>query len=134
MAGSFSDYLENAVLNHVFKKTSLSQPTNLYVALSTATLTDTATGTSLNGEVSGGSYARKGCNTWDSASGGATQNTGPITFVSATAAWGTIKSFAVCDHLTTGNVLVWGTLSVNKAIGTGDTAKFATGAIDITLA
>jgi hypothetical protein len=110
--------------------------TNLYVALSKSTLADTATGTTLPGEVTGGGYVRKKCNTWDasSATGGDTENTQVVTFATATASWGTVKTYAVCDKTTKGNVLVWGSLSASKTIGTGDTAKFATGAIDVTLA
>lgn len=131
----FSDYLEKKIIDHVFKTGAYSVPSNLYIALSKSTLSDTATGTTLPGEVSGGSYERKLCNTWDasSAAGGDTENSQTVTFPTATAPWGTVKTFAVCDKTTKGNVLVWGSLSASKAIATGDTAKFATGAIDITL-
>ena len=132
----FSDYAEKKIIDHVFKTASFTAATNLYVALSKSTLADTATGTTLPGEVTGGSYARKKCNTWDasSATGGDTENSQVVTFTTATAAWGTVKTFAICDKTTLGNVLVWGSLSASKVIASGDTAKFATAAIDITLA
>ena len=50
----------------------------------------------------------------------------------ATASWGTLVTFAICDHLSTGDVLYFGTLTVSKKIGTSDQAKFATGDIDVT--
>jgi hypothetical protein len=132
----FSDYAEKKVIDHVFKTGAYTAATNLYVALSKSTLADTATGTTLPGEVTGGGYVRKKCNTWDasSATGGDTENTQVVTFATATAAWGTVKTYAVCDKTTKGNVIVWGSLSASKTIGSGDTAKFATGAIDVTLA
>jgi hypothetical protein len=134
--GSFSDYLEKKLIDHTFKTAAFTVPTNLYVALSKSTLADTATGTTLPGEVTGGGYVRKKCNTWDasSAAGGDTENSQVVTFATATAAWGTVKAFAVCDKTTLGNVLCFGTLTIAKTIASGDTAKFATGAIDVTLA
>jgi len=131
--GSFSNYLENEVLDHVFKTGEYSVPTNLYVALLTSTPDDEDTGSTLPGEVSGGSYARKQCNTYDAASGGAVANTGAVTFDQATADWGLVTHFAICDKTTAGNVIAWGALTVSKNIQSGDTASFAAGDIDITL-
>jgi hypothetical protein len=134
--GSFSNYLEKKLIDHTFKTAAYTAATNIYVALSKSTLADTATGTTLPGEVTGGGYVRKKCNTWDAAGAttGDTENTQVVTFATATAAWGTVVAFAVCDKTTLGNVLCYGTLTTPKAIGSGDTAKFATGAIDVTLA
>ena len=129
MAGSFSDYLENELLDHVLKTTAYTVPTNLYVALYTAAPTDAGGGT----EVSGGSYARKLHNAYDASSGGATENTGVITFATATASWGTVLAFAIFDEITGGNMLMWGDLTASKAVDSGDTAEFADGALDITL-
>lgn len=131
--GSFSDHWENEILDHVFKTGAYTAPTNIYVALCTSTVVDSDTGSSVTGEVSGGAYARVTCNTWDAASAGATENTGAVTFAQATADWGTITHFALCDHSSTGNMLAHGALGTAKAIDSGDTAKFATGDIDVTL-
>jgi len=131
----FSNYAEKKLIDHTFKTGEFTVPSNLYIALSESTLSDTATGTTLPGEVSGGGYVRKKCNTWDasSAAGGDTENSQVVTFATATAPWGTVVTFAVCDKTTLGNVICWGSLSASKTIATGDTAKFATGAVDITL-
>jgi len=131
--GSFSDYLENEVLDHVFKTGAYTAATNLYVALLKSTPDDADTGSTLPGEISAGAYVRKGCNTWDAASSGATENTQPVTFAQATADWGVVNHFAVCDKTTAGNVIGWGALSVTKNIQSGDTARFATGDLDVTL-
>lgn len=131
--GSFSNYWELEILDHVFKTGAYTAPTNIYVALCTSTVLDSSTGGSLPGECSGGAYARVVCNTWDVASAGATENTGAITFAEATADWGTATHFALCDHSSTGNLLAHGALSAAKVIDSGDTAKFATGDLDVTL-
>ena len=129
MAGSFSDYMENAILDHILKTTAYTPATNIYVALYTVAPTDAGGGT----EVSGGSYARVTCNVWDAASGGSASNTNTVTFAQATANWGTLVAFATFDALTGGNMLGWGDLDTNKAINNGDTADFAAGALVVTL-
>ena len=136
--GSFSDYLENTLLNHAFRTATYTSATNLYVGLSTTTwagaTADAYTGTTAANEVSGGAYVRKVCNTWDSSTAGATENTQPVTFAQATADWGTVQSWFIADKTTLGNIIVWGTLTTAKAVSSGDTLKFATGDIDVTLA
>lgn len=129
MAGSFSDYLENKVLDHIFTATGFTRP-NTYVALYTTAPTDSGGGT----EVSGGSYARVQVTAWNAASGGATANTNAVTFPQATANWGTVVAIGILDNSSGGNLLAWGDLAASKAINSGDTAEFAAGAIDITLA
>ena len=131
--GGFSNYEENKILDHVFKGTALAQHTNLYIGLFGSTIDDTHTGTSAPNEVSGGNYARVICNTWDAAASGATENSQVETFAQATAPWGTVTDFAVMTHSTTGQIVVYGKLTTSKKIATDDTAKFATGDIDVTL-
>ena len=131
--GSFSDYLELEILDHIFKVGSYTVPSNLYVALCKSTISDSHTGTTLPNEVTGGAYERKSHNTWKTAASGATHNSGAITFATATAAWGIVTDFAICDKTTNGNVIAYGALSTSKNIGNGDTANFADDAIDITL-
>ena len=134
--GSFSDYLEIALLDGVFgtgigKSLAFSCP-DKFIALCTVTVTDNMTGSTIT-EPSG-SYARIQWQTWDKATSGATENSGAITFAQATASWGTILDFAICDALTVGNLLAYGSLTISKSVASGDTPKFATGDLDITLA
>lgn len=133
--GSFANYLEDALLDHAFKTAPMSVPTNLYIALCRSTIEEDDTGATLPTEVSGGAYARIQCNTWDAASGGAIENSQPVTFAEATANWQTVTDFGVVDSVTAGqgNLLCFGKLGTEKKIGTGDTAKFATGDLDVTL-
>lgn len=129
MAGSLSDYAEDAVLDHLFRNTALTSPATVYAALFTAAPSDSGGGT----EVSGGSYARVAV-TFGAASGGATDNTAIIDFGTATANWGTIVAMAVFDAATAGNMLAWADLATSKTVNNGDAARFSVGDLDITLA
>ena len=133
MAGSFSDFLELELLDHVFGNAAYTAPTPVYVALFTAAPTDSGGGT----EVTGGSYARvsvtNNATNFPAASGGSKSNGTTITFATASASWGTVTSFAIFDASTAGNMLCWATLTANKTIDSGDTASFAASALTITL-
>lgn len=132
--GSFSNYLENELLDHVFGASAYSAPATLYVGLSTADPLDDGSGIA---EPVGGSYARKDVTNnktnWTVASSGALSNAVAITFVQATARWGVITHFFVSDALSGGNMLGHGTLTASKTIDNGDTLSFLIGDLDITL-
>ena len=125
---SFADYLEQKLLDHAFKSTAFSQPTNLYLALYTAAPSDAGGGT----EVTGGSYARKNHNLWGR-SGSIMYNSGSISFTQATASWGTVTHFAILDTSTGGNFFGWGTCTVSRIVSDNDTAEFASSTILISL-
>lgn len=132
MAGSKSNYLENALLDHVYGGGNYTRPGTVYIALFTAAPSDSGGGT----EVSGGSYARlavtNDATNWPAASGGLKSNGTLFTFVTASASWGTVVAFGIFDASSAGNLLNWGDLTVSKLIDTGDTAKFNIGEIDLT--
>jgi hypothetical protein len=130
--GSFGDFWENEILDHVFGKGTYTPPTNIFVALSTADPTDSGGGIA---EPSGGSYARKSTAPadWNAAVTGAVDNANEITFVEATASWGTISYFGLWDALTVGNMLAHGSLTTSKIIDNGDIASFAAGDLDVSL-
>ncbi len=132
--GSFSDFLENELLDHVFGNAAYSAPATLYVSLYTVTPADAGGGT----EATGGSYARvavtNNATNFPAASGGAKANGTAITFPAPTANWGTVVAFGIHDAASAGNLLAWGALTVNKTINNGDAApSFAVGDLDITL-
>lgn len=134
MAGSFSDFLELELLDHVFGNAAYSAPATLHVSLFTAAPSDTGGGT----EVTGGSYARvavtNNATNWPAASAGAKANGTIITFPTPTANWGTVVAFGIHDAASGGNLLAWATLTTNRTINNGDGApKFAVGDLDITL-
>jgi hypothetical protein len=129
--GSFSDYWENEILDHIFGKGSYTPPT-IYIGLSTADPLDNGSGLA---EPTGNGYARVQTTAadWNAAAGGALDNVNDITFPQATGSWGTITHFALFDTASGGNTLAHGALSASKTIGSGDTAKFAAGDLDVSL-
>ena len=127
MANSFSDYLENKVLDHVFGGSAYSAPATIYVGLFTA---DPGESGSSN-EVSGNGYLRQSMAF--TVSGSAATNTSAVEFPTATGSWGTITHTALYDASTSGNMLAVGQLSASKSIGTNDVFRFNAGDFDITL-
>jgi hypothetical protein len=128
--GSFSNFWENEILDHVFGTGAYTAPT-IYVGLSTADPLDDASGLA---EPSGGAYARVAHSAWDVAASGATENTGTVTFPENTASWGTVTHFALFDALSGGNMLAHGSLNASKDLSsTGQTPRFSDGELDITL-
>lgn len=132
---AFSDFLEQAILNHLFRNTDIGvPPANVYIALFTTATTDAGGGT----EVTGGAYARVTVSTttqWTAPGvAGLTDNINDIVFPTATANWGTITHVAIMDALTAGNMLFHGALAASKVVNSGDIFKFLAGALDVTLA
>lgn len=136
MAGSFSDYTETKVLDHIFGNTAYSAPGTLYVALFTAAPSDSGGGT----EVTGGSYARvsktNNATNFPNATGTSptTKSNGTVvTFPTATANWGTVVAMGVFDASSSGNLIAWADLTASKVVNNGDTASFAVSSLVITL-
>jgi hypothetical protein len=125
MAGNLSDYLENKVLDHILGTTSYTMPT-AYLALYTVAPTDSTSGT----EVSGGSYVRNAI-AFNAASSGAAVNSANVDFTGMPTA--TVVAVAVCDALTDGNILVYGTLTSSRAVTAGDTLRIASGDLSISV-
>ncbi len=135
--GSFSDYTENKVLDHLVGKTSFTMPTS-YVALCTADPTDAGTGASMNELPNTLAYARVATvgGDWDAAAAGAIANATAVTFAAASGGdWTTVTHFALVDSGThgAGNMLLHGSLSVSRTVTDGDNAEFAIGNLDVTL-
>lgn len=130
-AGGMSTYLANAILNHVFKVTTFSQVSNIYVALSTSTIVDSTSGGSISEPPS--NYARVAHNSWDAAVNGASENTGAIDWDTSTTEWGSITQWALMDALTGGNMLLYGELTQAYALVIGDDVTIADGDLEITL-
>lgn len=127
MAGSLSNYAENKVLDHVLGTTSFTMPTT-HLALFTVAPTDSSAGT----EVTGGSYARQAlASDFTASSGGASSNSTNIDFTGMPAC--TVVAIGIMDASTGGNLLIHGTLAVNKTLDAGDTLRIATGDLDITI-
>ena len=132
-ATSFTDYLENKLVDWLIRGQAFTPPATLYVSLHTGACSDSSTGT----EVSGGSYARvavtsslanwagtqsAGSTTASSGTSGTTSNNNAITFPAPTANWGVVTHFGVFDASTSGNQLICQALTVSKTINNGDAA------------
>lgn len=122
-----TNYLENALVNHVLRNTAMSSPTTIYIGLFTSGPNEDGSGT----EVSGGSYARQSVS-FSSPSNGSTSNSNTITFPVATANWGTIVGFGLFDASTSGNMLLYGSLTQSKTINSGDQFVINTGNLTVT--
>jgi hypothetical protein len=129
MAGSFTDYLEDKILKHVFTNVAYTSPTTLYVGLFTVAPSDTGGGT----EVSGGSYTRKTAAFTVSGTSTLATNSAAIEFDTATASWGTIVAMAIFDASTAGNMIAFADLTTSKVIDSGDVLRIPAGDLDVTL-
>lgn len=135
---SFSDYLEDKVLNHVFGGTSYTAPTTLYVGVFTSAASDTGPGT----EVSGNGYARQSVAfTVSGTSPTTASSSAAVEFPEATGSWGTVTYAGVFDAVSGGNMLAWAELTdpadfvtaLPKAITTGDILRISAGNLKVTL-
>lgn len=100
-----TDFLEIAILDHVYRGIPYAAPASLFVALYTVPPGEDGTGGT---EVSGGSYAREAAGTMDRVSvAGANhvQNAAVIRFPVATADWGMITHLGIADAASGGNIL-----------------------------
>lgn len=126
MAGNLTNYLENKLIDHFLGTTSYTMPADIYVGLFTVAPSDAGGGT----EVTGGSYARQAA-TFSAASSGATSNDSNLDFTGMPSA--TVVAIGIFDNVTSGNMLLHGTLTTNKSTDAGDTLRIATGDLDISI-
>ena len=126
MAGNLTNYLESKLIDHFLGTTTYTKPSAVYIGLFTVAPSDAGGGT----EVTGGSYARQ-IATFTAASSGATSNDGNVDFTGMPAA--TTVAIGIFDASTSGNMLLYGTLTTNKTTDAGDTLRIATGDLDISI-
>ena len=124
---SFTNDLETRVLQWALTNGSPTRPTAWYIGLFTAAPGETGGGT----EVSGGSYVRKAVTF--TVSGNLATNSAAVEWPTATGSWGTITHVAVFDALTSGNMLVYASLTSSKTIASGDVLRIPAGDLDVTL-
>lgn len=127
MAGA-STYLEDAIISHVLRNTTYTQPATVYVGLYTADPTDAGGGT----EIAAAGYARQAA-TFSAPSSGATSNSGVLTFGPITGGGGTATSFGIFDAVSGGNLLIWDTLTAPRTWSAGDSLFFSIGGLTVAL-
>lgn len=118
---SLSDFLENALLDHIRGGTAYTQPTSLHVKLHTGAPGEAGTANAA------GETTRKTV-TFGAASGGSMANNAEVLWenVSTTE---TYTHFSVWDAATGGNNLGAGALDSSVAVTAGEDARFAVGAL-----
>jgi hypothetical protein len=133
MAGIYSNFLANKLIDQLFRAQAYTFPATIYVGLMTVVETEAGGGT----EVTGGSYARvavtaslanfagtqsAGSTVASSGTSDTTSNNNSITFPAPTANWGSIVGIGIFDAATSGNLLLFSPLTVAKTVNNGDPA------------
>lgn len=135
--GSFSDYLEAKLLDHVFGATAYSAPGTLYFALFSAAPSDSGGGT----ELSGNAYARVAVtnNTTNLTNATGTspttkKNGTVITWPTATPAdWAAAGFWGIFDAASSGNLIAWGAFDEARITYLNDTFSIPANSLTITL-
>ena len=135
MAGK-SDYLEQMVLDAVFRTQAAYKPAAIYVGL--FSVNPAANPETTGTELTGNGYARVQVTqadvSWTKSGTNPSQvaNAAAITFPAATGSnWASITGFGIFDAVTGGNLLYWGTYA-GGVCAVGTVASFAIGALVIT--
>jgi hypothetical protein len=128
----------NGFINHLFKSSSYTAPSNTYVGLLTTCPAGSPNFTSVGTEMSGSSYTRSGAvaaNTgWTytaatSSAAAQVANAGTISFPQASGTW-SVNCFGVYDNSSGGNLLYWGPLNnAPVSVGANSVASFGVGAL-----
>lgn len=127
---AMSDYLENELINHIFRSTAFIQPTTIAIALCTVSPVDSDTGDLTGKEVIGAGYVRlevpRDDTNWAAPSNGTTKNVAAIIWPAAGANWGIISHIAILNNTTIGmgNLLFHGELTTPITINTGQVFEF----------
>jgi hypothetical protein len=142
-AQATGDFLENQVIDTIFRAQATSLGANIFIGLSTSACSDSSVGT----EVSGGSYARvsvarslanwagtqgAGTTVASTGTGGQTSNNGVITFPTPWTGWGVVTHVFAADASTGNNILFCTALTVSKTINSGDAVTFPAGSLTFT--
>ena len=132
-----SDYLEQAIYNHLFRDDTFAKPTSIYIGLTLDVPLDDGTYTEV---ANANNYARyvnaSGDSVWDAMSApGSGANTVEFAFGQATGDWGTVSGVVITDSAThsAGNVLLHGALTSPRNVQNGDTFKFSVGSLGISI-
>lgn len=138
--GAMTNYLENALIDFLFRGGTFTPPTTVYVAAFTAAPSDAGGGT----EVTGNGYARVAvaadATHWKSTQGdtsatstgttGTTSNALDVPFPTPSGSWGTISHVALFDAATGGNMLGQGALATPRTVtDSGTPLSFPAGAL-----
>ena len=129
-----SDYLEQALLNAVFRGIAFTSPTNVFAALYMSDPTDADVGV----EVNAPEYTRQTvaftAPVQDAHGRARISNTNEIVFPIAQSDWGTVTHIGLRNAATAGNLLHYGSLASPKVVTVNDQLRIVPGDLVITLA
>lgn len=131
---NFTNYFEDAITQYFLRNDAdtFSPVATLYQALFTAAPGEAGGGTEV---ADANGYVRKAIAFTDPGGTGDTENTAQIDHVASGGAWGTVTHMAVTDSVTHGggNMYMYGALTTPRAIGDGETLRFAAGDVDLAI-
>ena len=138
MASAITDYLSNALLNHIFGGVDYVRPANVYIAALTAPAVNSDTGTTIAAkEATYTGYQRlqvaNNSINFPVASGRAKTNGAQFLFAEGTAGSSVVTDIAICDAAANGNVLAKGTLSTPRTVSAGVMLRIEPGDIQFTI-
>lgn len=135
---SFSNWLNQEILDEVFGAEAMPSWSNWFVGLSTTT--PNSSGLNFTEPPAGSGYYRVSVTNdkteWSTAAlvngiSGHVDNRQTIQFGESTGGWGTVTHFGIFVEVTGANMVDWGVLTTPQAIAGSNTPSFASGAIDI---
>lgn len=126
---TFTDYLEEKLLDHVFRATSYTSPSAVYLGLFTAAPTDSTSGTEVS---AANGYSRQSL-TFGAYSQGKIATSADVTFTASGGSWGVVLAFGIFDASSGGNLLASGTISPSVLINDTDTFTVASGKLEVRL-
>lgn len=121
-----SDYLEAALLNHVFRNTALTSPSTVYIKLHTGAPGEAGTANAAS------NTTRKAV-TFAAPSGGVIASSAAVEWLNVPTGE-TYSHVSYWDNLTAGNCLATGPMTASKTVDAGDDFSFPSGDLTITLA
>jgi hypothetical protein len=127
-----STFLEQKILEHVFKGDLYTPPNALYISLHTEEVLDDASGA----EVTGQGYQRRLVSFTDVVqivNGSEIENDALVIFGPTQESWGTVTHIGVFDAYEEGNLLVWGELIVPRETDTNQVLSFQPGDLKVRL-
>ena len=130
--GAMSNYLEQTLLNAVFRGVAFTPPTRIFVALYTSDPTDA----DIDVEVNAPEYARQtvtfAAPTQDAQGRVQVSNSNVIAFPIARSNWGTVSYIGLRDAAIAGNLLYYGPLVNPRVVNVNDQFRVMPGDLIIT--
>ncbi len=130
---AFSSYLEQKILNWIKSTAFGTAPASVYIALFSTDPTNAGSGTEVTATVRVAGRLAASFGTVSTSGSGASMSNSAIVDFGVSAGAVTITHFALYDAASAGNLIMFGPLTVSKTLAIGDSAKFNTGDLTLTV-